>query len=150
MQRHQPVHSGLWNGISIPAKNLGIPYVVKVITSFIAQLGYDTVKLRSDHEPAIKKVKGQIPEALSRSSWAQDHLRRGLPEAVERRCAHIALCRGSRVRHYFAHLTQSLALAGVLLLGHQKSICSESQPADSLPAMSTSSACLMEPCVPGQ
>ena len=43
---------------------LAFSYVVKVITSFIAQLGYDTVKLRSDNEPAIKKVKGQIAEAL--------------------------------------------------------------------------------------
>ena len=56
--------TGMGLAFSIPAKNLGIPYVVKVITSFIAQLGYDTVKLRSDNEPAIKKVKGQIAEAL--------------------------------------------------------------------------------------
>lgn len=41
---------------SILAKNLGIPYVVRVITSFIVQLGYTVVKLRSDNEPVIKKV----------------------------------------------------------------------------------------------
>eukprot|EP00435_Cladocopium_sp_Y103_P027470 s353_g6.t1 len=56
--------TGMALAFSIPGKNLGIPYVVNVITSFIAQLGYTSVKLRSDNEPVIKKVFRQIAEAL--------------------------------------------------------------------------------------
>eukprot|EP00435_Cladocopium_sp_Y103_P020520 s28_g5.t1 len=60
------VDSGTNMGLAfcIPAKNIGIPYVVRVITSFIIQLGYTTVKLRSDNEPVIKKVVRDIAEAL--------------------------------------------------------------------------------------
>ena len=50
--------------LSIPGKNLEMPYVVKVITSFITQLGYTTVKLRNDNEPVIKKVVAKIAAAL--------------------------------------------------------------------------------------
>ena len=50
--------------LSIPAKNLELPCVVQVITSFITQLGYTTVKLRSDNEPVIKKVVRMIAGSL--------------------------------------------------------------------------------------
>ena len=56
--------TGMALAFSIPGKNLELPYVVRVITSFIAQLGYTTVKLRTDNEPVIKKVVRQIAEAL--------------------------------------------------------------------------------------
>ena len=56
--------TGMALALSIPGKNLEMPYVVKVITSFITQLGYTTVKLRSDNEPVIKKVVAKIAAAL--------------------------------------------------------------------------------------
>ena len=50
--------------LSIPGKNLEMPYVTKTLISFIAQLGYTDVKLRSDNEPIIKKIVSKIAAAL--------------------------------------------------------------------------------------
>ena len=38
--------------------------MIKTVTSFIAQLGYMQVKLRSDNEPVIKKIVAKIAGAL--------------------------------------------------------------------------------------
>ena len=56
--------TGMALAMSIPGKNLETPYVVKTVTSFIAQLGYLQVKLRSDNEPVIKKIVAKIAGAL--------------------------------------------------------------------------------------
>ena len=70
--------TGMALALSIPGKNLEMPYVVRVITSFITQLGYTTVKLRSDNEPVIKKVVAKIAAALREGKapggWTEDHL----------------------------------------------------------------------------
>ena len=56
--------TGMALAMSIPGKNLETPYVIKTVTSFIAQLGYMQVKLRSDNEPVIKKIVAKIAGAL--------------------------------------------------------------------------------------
>ena len=56
--------TGMALAMSIPGKNLETPYVIKTVTSFIAQLGYLQVKLRSDNEPVIKKIVAKIAGAL--------------------------------------------------------------------------------------
>ena len=56
--------AGMALAMSIPGKNLETPYVVKTVASFIAQLGYLQVKLRSDNEPVIKKIVAKIAGAL--------------------------------------------------------------------------------------
>ena len=56
--------TGMAMALSIPGKNLEMPYVIKTLTSFIAQLGYTDVKLRSDNEPIIKKIVNKIAAAL--------------------------------------------------------------------------------------
>ena len=68
-QRHSALDCRQWRwyGIGLEhsrKESRDAIYVVRVITSFITQLGYTTVKLRSDNEPAIKKVVAKIAAAL--------------------------------------------------------------------------------------
>lgn len=100
---------------------------MKVITSFIAQLGYDTVKLRSDNEPA--KVKGQIAEALRKGEAPGAAALKILFEEVPRYSSQSLGTMGAYQKLLRGDV---LTLRYAVEAKYTASLCSESPPAHSL------------------